>query len=125
MSYGKQTLADLRDPTAQLRSMIPEVYAGFTHTHKAALTPGALDGKTKELIALAIGISERCDGCIASHSRGAARAGASPQEAAEAIGVAILMGGGPATVYGPRALEAFMEFHEQFADLEAKRQPRG
>lgn len=124
MSYGKQTLADLRDPSAKLRAMIPEVYEGFAHTHKAALGPGALDTKTKELIAFAIGVNEHCDGCIASHARGAARAGATPQEAAEAIGVTILMSGGPATVYGPRALEAFMEFHEQFAEMEAKRQAR-
>lgn len=70
MSYGKQTLADLRDPSAKLRAMIPEVYEGFAHTHKAALGPGALDTKTKELIAFAIGVNEHCDGCIASHARG-------------------------------------------------------
>ncbi|MFV0461981.1 MAG: carboxymuconolactone decarboxylase family protein [Nostocoides sp.] len=115
MSHGKDVLAELREPAAALRAMIPEVYEGFTHTHKAALADGALDTKTKELMAFAIGISQRCDGCIASHARGAARAGATMQEAAEAVGVAILMNGGPATVYGPRALAAFGEFHEQFA----------
>ena len=74
------------------------------------MVDGALPTKIKELMAMAIGVVHGCDGCIASHARGAARAGASRQEAAEAIGVAILMHGGPATVYGARAYEAFCEF---------------
>ena len=57
-----------------------------------------------------IGIVHGCDGCIASHARGAVRAGASKQEAADAIGVAIMMHGGPGTVYGARAFAAFCEF---------------
>lgn len=113
MSHGKQVLADLREPSKNLRSKIGDVYAGFAATHKAALADGVLDMKTKELMALAVSIATKCDGCIASHARGAARAGATPDEVAETIGVAILMAGGPATVYGPRALEAFMEFYEQ------------
>ncbi|MBK8468771.1 MAG: carboxymuconolactone decarboxylase family protein [Candidatus Phosphoribacter sp.] len=117
MSHGKEVLDGLRDETAALRAMIPDVYDGFAQTHKAALRDGVLDVKTKELIAFAISVSKQCDGCIASHARGAARAGASPEEAAEAIGVALLMNGGPATVYGPRAFAAFSEFHGQFARL--------
>ena len=78
--------------------------------HGAAFAAGALDTKTKELIALAISVAERCDGCIASHARGAAKAGATEAEVAEAIGVTLLMVGGPATVYGPRAFAAFREF---------------
>lgn len=68
-------------------------------------------------------MSKQCDGCIASHARGAARAGATLEEAAEAIGVAILMNGGPATVYGPRAYAAFSEFHAQFARLRGAQTP--
>ena len=60
--------------------------------------------------AMAIGVVHGCDGCIASHAHGAAKAGASKQQAAEAIGVAIMMHGGPATVYGARAYDAFCEF---------------
>ena len=71
---------------------------------------GALDTRTKELIALAIAVVTHCDGCIASHAQGAARAGATRQEAAEALGVAMLMHGGPATIYAPRAYAAFCEF---------------
>lgn len=58
-------------------------------------------------------MGQECDGCIAAHARGAALKGATPTEVAEAIGVAILMNGGPATVYGPRAYAAFQEFHDR------------
>lgn len=108
--HGKQVLEDLRGPARELRSLIPETYAGFGAMHKAALAEGELDGATKELIALAIGITQQCDGCIASHARGAARQGATRQQVAEMIGVTILMTGGPGTVYGPRALAAFDDF---------------
>ena len=108
--YGKSVLDELRPLHRELRHAIPEVYKGFGEFHHAAFAPGDLDAKTKELIALAIGVTQRCDGCIASHAEGAARAGAPRQEAAEAIGVAILMNGGPATIYGPRAYAAFCEF---------------
>ena len=108
--HGKAVLEGLRPETRALRQAIPEVYAGFAQVHQAAMAAGALDVKTKELIALAIAVSKQCDGCIASHARGAAQAGASRQEVAEAIGVTVLMNGGPATVYGPRAFAAFEEF---------------
>jgi AhpD family alkylhydroperoxidase len=73
---------------------------------------GVLTQKTKELIALAlaIAVSKECGGCIASHARGAVRTGATEQEAAEALGVAIAMNGGPGTVYGAQAFAAFREF---------------
>ncbi len=108
--YGKPVLDELRPLHRELRHAIPEVYKGFGEFHHAAFAPGALDAKTKELMAFAIGVIQRCDGCIASHAEGAARAGATPQEAAEAIGVAMLMSGGPGTIYGPRAYAAFREF---------------
>jgi len=71
---------------------------------------GELPAKMKELIALAIAVTRECDGCIAAHARGAARQGASEQEVAEALGVAILMNGGPGTVWAPHAYAAFQEF---------------
>lgn len=110
MSHGHDVLDGLKVPSTALRRLIPDVYAGFSATHKAALADGALSTSTKELIALALGVAQGCDGCIASHARGAARAGATAEEVAEAMGVAILMLGGPGTVYGPRALDAFLEF---------------
>lgn len=114
--YGKGVLDELRPLHRELRHAIPEVYRGFGEFHHAAFAAGALDAKTKELIAFAIGIIQRCDGCIASHAEGAAKAGATRQEAAEAIGVAMLMSGGPGTIYGPRAYSAFCEFHPDTTD---------
>ncbi len=109
--HNHQILKDLAGQSRELRQLIPDVYAGFAGMSKAALGPGGeLDPRIKELIAMAIGVVHGCDGCIASHARGAARAGASKQEAADAIGVAILMHGGPGTVYGARAFAAFCEF---------------
>jgi AhpD family alkylhydroperoxidase len=81
----------------------------------AAFTDDALDARTKELIAIGIAVGQQCDACIASHARGAAKRGAIPEQVAEAIGVPIVIAGGPATVYGPRAYAAFLEFHEQLA----------
>jgi AhpD family alkylhydroperoxidase len=111
-SYGKGVLDELSPLGRNLRKAIPDVYKGFGELHHAAFAEGALDTRTKELMAFAIGVSQRCDGCIASHARGAVKAGATKQEAAEAIGVAYLMNGGPATIYGPRAYAAFCEFYD-------------
>ena len=109
-AHGIEVLRALRPQHRELRRAIPDVYAGFGELSKAAFADGELDRKTKELIALAIGVVEGCDGCIASHGQAAARAGATRQEAAEAIGVTFLMHGGPATIYGARAYESFCEF---------------
>lgn len=115
-AHGKEVLDALSPLTRELRASIPDVYAGFAGLHRSALADGALDTRTKELIAMAIGVAEQCDGCIASHARGAARAGATKQQAAEAIGVTFLMKGGPATIYGPRAYAAFCEFADRYGD---------
>jgi AhpD family alkylhydroperoxidase len=112
MTHGKAVQHELREPSRALRREIPAVYEGYAHLHAAAFAPGALDGKTKELIALSIAVTEQCDGCIASHARGAARQGATTGEVAEALGVAIALTGGPGTVYGARAFAAFQEFAE-------------
>lgn len=116
--HGTSVLDELSPLHRALRRAIPDVYRGFKELHQASLAPGALDVRTKELIALAIGVVEGCDGCIASHSQAAVHAGATRQEAAEAIGVTFLMNGGPATIYGPRAYAAFCEFADA-ADLAA------
>lgn len=91
----------------------PDIMAGFRMMHEAAGSDGALDAKTKELIALAIGIVVRCDGCIAFHVHDALKAGASKEEIVDSIGVAIMMGGGPAVVYGSAALEALKQFQQE------------
>jgi AhpD family alkylhydroperoxidase len=120
MTDHAQVLKDLSAPISELRQAIPEVWAGYAQTHRAAMTEGALSSKNKELIALAISIVKRCDGCLAAHARGAARRGATPQEVAEAIGVTLLLEGGPATVWGPRAWEAYQQFvAEKGSDTDA------
>ena len=108
--WGREVQACLAPLARELRAEIPATMQAFADLHKATMGAGALDVKTKELIALGIAITEKCDGCIAAHARGAARAGATRAEVAEAIGVTILMQGGPATVYGPRALDAYDDF---------------
>lgn len=110
MGHYHDIQADLREPVRSLRAAIPETWSGFLQLHKAAMSPGALPAHVKELIALALSVADECDGCIASHARAAARKGATPEEVAEALGVAILMMGGPGTVYGPRAWAAYQEF---------------
>lgn len=109
-THGTDVMNALIPLARDLRHDIPDVMKAFADLHAAVMTNGSLDSKTKELIALAIAVSHRCDGCIASHARAAAKQRATEAEVAEAIGVAVLMTGGPATVYGPRALAAFKDF---------------
>lgn len=94
----------------ELRTGIPGVAKGFAELARSAITPGVLDSKTKELIALAIGITARCDGCLAYHAKAAAKYGATRDEIIETIGVAVYMGGGPSMIYGAEALDAFDAF---------------
>ena len=102
---------EFRRRMTDLNRAMPETMAGFGKLHAATMSAdGALDRKTKELIAVAIGISARCDGCIASHVRSALRAGATRDEIMDTIGVAVFMGGGPSTVYGAEALQAVDRF---------------
>lgn len=92
---------------AALRKAMPEASRGFGQLAQAAIAPGVLDSKTKELIALAIGITARCDGCLAFHAKAARKHGATREEIVETIGVAVYMGGGPSMIYGAEALDAF------------------
>jgi AhpD family alkylhydroperoxidase len=94
----------------RLREAIPDVYAGYAQLHNASMGDGALPARVKELIALAIAVTKECDGCVVAHARGAARRGATAEEVAEAMGVTILMNGGPGTVWAPRAYGVFEEF---------------
>ena len=101
--------SDYHSGYADLAKEIPDATAAFGRLVMNATAAGTLSTKTKELIAFAIAISVRCDGCIAHHSQAVVKAGATRQEVAEMIGVAILMGGGPASVYGAEALWAYDE----------------
>ena len=91
----------------QVRGGIPEVMKGFSAMAKAACADGALDAKTKELVALGIAIAARCDGCITFHTRTARDLGTTREELMEVIGMAIYMGGGPSLMYAALAVESF------------------
>ena len=90
---ARETLKTLDRPMHDVRAQIPDTWAGFREMHDAALADGALSAMTKEMIALAISVVEGCDGCVASHVRWVALHGATQEEVAEAIGVALLMRG--------------------------------
>jgi AhpD family alkylhydroperoxidase len=83
---------------------------GFASLHKAATAKGALDTKTKELIALGIAVAVRCDSCIAFHMHDVLAAGATRAEVLETLGVAVMMGGGPAAMYASDAFAALEQF---------------
>jgi AhpD family alkylhydroperoxidase len=100
----------LQKLSAKLARELRGPMSAFVQLNGATTTAGALDAKTKQLIALAIGIAARCNGCIAYHVHDAVRAGATRQEILEALGIAIMMGGGPAVVYACNALEALDQF---------------
>lgn len=101
------TLATANANLDTFRTAEPKGAGGFTALHMASMAPGALDVKTKELLCLAIGIAKQCVDCIGFHVKASIRAGATREEIAEVVSVSILMGGGPAYMYGVKALEAF------------------
>lgn len=110
MGHWHDVSAALAEPGRSLRGRIPEVYEGFNALSRAATTDGELSAAMKEIIALVMGVAHQCDGCVAAHARKAARRGATRQQVAEALGVAIFMMGGPGSVYAAKAWEAFEEF---------------
>ncbi len=113
MTNYPEHLSHIQKMMGILGKDIPETMGGFSKLHKASTGDGALDAKTKELMALAIGIVVRCDGCIAFHVHDALQAGASQDEIMETLGVAILMGGGPAAMYAVEALDAVEQFNSK------------
>jgi len=103
---------ELAASVGRLSRGIPDTMKGFATMREAAHAEGALELKTKELIAMAISVAVRCDGCIASHTNGAEKYGANRQEVLETLSMAVLMGGGPSVVYAAQALDAFDQFAE-------------
>jgi len=111
----KNLSAELRN----LRGGAPEVMKAFSSIAQAALAEGALDPKTKELIALGISVAVRCDDCIAFHVKAAVERGATREEVLETLGMAIYMGAGPSAMYASRALGAYTQFASAKADAAA------
>jgi AhpD family alkylhydroperoxidase len=102
---------ELRQGYRDLNAVLPEQMKAFGALHRSAVADGALPAAVKELMAVAIGIATRCDGCITLHMHDALRAGATKEQVAETIGVAVLMGGGPASTYATDAWRAFEQFN--------------
>ena len=108
---------DYKAAAAEADAKLLELFRGNPGTMKAfrqvvdaASGDGALDTKTKELMTVAIAIATHCQGCIVYHVRAAHKKGATREEILDTIGVAVEMGGGPATVYGAEALAAYDQF---------------
>lgn len=97
-----------------LRKNIPDTMQGFSAMAQAATKDGVLDKKTKEFIALAIGVSTRCDGCIGFHTETLVKLGATREELEEVLGMAVYMGGGPSLMYAADAIMAFEQFSELY-----------
>lgn len=117
----KSVTRDYGAATRDLRAGAPEVMHGFSAIAQAAITAGALDPKTKELVALAISVAIRCEPCLAFHAEAAVKRGATRAEVLETVGTAIYMGTGPSVMYAAAALEAF----DQFAAARAAPAPPG
>lgn len=105
-----QMATELSGALREVRGGAPEVMKAFSGIAQAALKGGALDTKTKELIALGIAVAIRCDGCIAFHAEAAVKQGATREEVMETMGMAIYMGAGPSVMYAAQAVEAFDQF---------------
>lgn len=93
-----------------LRQEVAPVMSAFNELGKQAMAPATLDEKTKELIALGIAVASRCDACIGFHVRTLVRLGTSRAELADALGVAIYMGGGPSAMYAANVMAAYEQF---------------
>lgn len=107
-------LIDTHDYTPKLMTAVgelakesPALLEGYKALDGAAAKDGVLDAKTRELISLAVAVTTRCDGCIAVHTAAAKKAGASREEVAAALTVAVAMNAGAALVYSARAIDAF------------------
>lgn len=113
MAKYPEITQELSKNLEQLKSGIPEVIKSFYSMVGATNTEGALSHKTKELIATAIAVTARCEGCIAFHMRTLVQQGTTREELMEMLAVAIYMGGGPSMMYAAEAVQAFDEFSKK------------
>lgn len=106
----KQLVTNIGGKLKELHKEVPETMQGFTQMAKATHGDGALTAKTKELIATAIGIAARCQGCLGFHAQACVRMGVTRKEFEEMLQVAMYMGGGPSVMTAAEALQAYEEF---------------
>lgn len=98
---------DINASLAPFRKAQPDAMAGFGQLARASMTDAAISAKNKELIALAIGITQRCSGCIGFHVKALHKLGCSRAELEEMLAVCVYMGGGPALMYAAEAIKAW------------------
>lgn len=103
----KDYLKCLLERIGELRLISPAIVSGYQTIGGAAAKSGLLGAKVNELIALAVAVSLKCDGCIPVHTATAVRAAATPGEICEALGSAISVNTGAALVYSGRVLDAY------------------
>lgn len=108
MTYAKKAQENGAEYAA-LKASSPGVLGAFSQLHQANGKDGALSAKQKELIALGIGIVKHCEGCIISHVNTLIKLQVTRDEVIEVINTAIMMDGGPSTIYGSKALACFDE----------------
>lgn len=113
INNAKTDLDELNADFAVLFKGQPEVMGNLNTLMSLVSKDGALTGKTKELMAVSIAIATKCDGCILFHLNKAIKLGANREEVLDTIAVAIEMGGGPASVYGSKALKVFDQLNHQ------------
>lgn len=106
-------MAEIEGDIGTYAKEVPETMKGFGTMGAAAKKSGALDEKTKEIMALGIAIATRCDSCIGFHVRSLVRLGLTREEMCEALAMATYMGGGPSLAYSAKALKAYDTFVEE------------
>ena len=106
---------DVSATLAKLRADIPDTTRGFSTLAQAATRDGALDKKTKELIAMALSVAARCDPCLGFHAEALVKLGCTRAEFEDMLGMCVYMGGGPSLMYAAHALQAYEQFGGQKA----------
>lgn len=107
MENWKQTRQDINTRAIELSGLVPDTMKAVSMLGAAGSKTNFLDAKTRELIALAVAVTTRCDGCIAFHAAEAKKLGVTAQELAEALGMAINLNAGAAVVYSTHVMDAF------------------
>jgi AhpD family alkylhydroperoxidase len=115
MTDWPELVKELTDQLRNLRGGAPDVMKAFANIAQTALSAEALDRKTMELVALGISVAVRCDDCIAFHVKAALDLGASREEIAAVLGMAIYMGAGPSAMYASHAFEALSQMERRKA----------
>jgi AhpD family alkylhydroperoxidase len=113
LKVWKTFIPKIGESMKALKKHSPGTFDGYRMLHEAGTQTGQLDAKTRELIALAVAVTTRCDSCIANHAKKAVELGVTEAEMSEALGVAVAMNAGAALAYSGRAMDAFRDLSEK------------